>query len=170
MAQKYLAASLASEDPEDALWQPVRDAVGDAVKRLRRALEDQVPRWDRPAPCQDAPRPQESRVPSSSGAPVQGNDEGHARDGRGTAPRDMRSVLLDQDVWTFTRGVVRWRDLGLEDIEATVRHYRREADGVRRKMRRLDSARAVIIQYQVRCLGEVPPEALGFLAEPDDQE
>jgi hypothetical protein len=76
VADRYVKAALACEDPESALTPAVFDAMSDAFRRLRKALEESVGSWDADPDGTSHGRQQQERLPL---APV-GDRQDHGRD------------------------------------------------------------------------------------------
>lgn len=140
-AEAYLRAALESRDAYSALIQSVRSAMAGEFRSLRRGLEQQALPWDAPG------RPGAARQVFPAGQLI--------AEERLTLT-DKRAVLLREQVWTVTRGMVLWADITVEDIEKTIEEYRQVANGIDLKIERLDSARRVMQRHGAARLGDVP--------------
>jgi hypothetical protein len=143
-AEAYLKAALESRDPYSALLHAVSSTMSDEFRSLRRAAEKQAPPWDAPG--------------YTAGRHIFPAGE-TAWEHRLTLT-DQRAQLLQEQVWTATRGWIQWTDITCEDIERTIAKYRQVANGIDLKIDRLDSARRVMERHGVERLGDAPWEEI----------
>lgn len=139
-AAEFLREALAGGDPFGALLPVMQAAMSEEFRRLRRAMSDRVPLWDA--------RPDQA-LPSSR-----------------ITLTDRRAALLSEQVWVAsTGGFVLWKNLTIEDITLTVKHYRAVVSGVEGTIQRLESARRVMEKHRVGRLGDAPWEEIADIVQ-----
>jgi len=113
IAGKYLAAALASDDPENWLLVPVRMAVGSVFSSIQKAIRG------------EKPQPAGARA-GDDGAGVQEHSESQTAGGPGTVIADLtRQEHSEGQLWIpATRTWILYLDATIEQLEDVIAWYK----------------------------------------------
>jgi hypothetical protein len=146
VAKAFIQAALRSHDPASWFQSAVKAAVAQEFRRQRQEIEDRVP-WE--ALQQETG----TKDRTAWGDP---DHEG--------STLDRINTLLKSQVWVWRTDkhgkpdgkMIPWAELTTEDLEQMISRERAIIKGHERRITRLETAKALIEKYQVRCFGDVP--------------
>jgi hypothetical protein len=155
VAEAYVQAALAAEDPSAYLVPAIKQQVAEEFRRYRNSVEDDV------FPLQDPDTP--ITETETKRATVRHPRGGNYR--KGWSRHDRMLLLLETEVWTSTKGLIPWKELTVSDITETIAAYETQISGVKYRIEKLEQARTLMDKYGVEQFGSIPWEGTSDVAQ-----